>query len=140
AEGVAVGGNNKILAIGNPLVASGRFYQAFKGATGWTKRTISGLHHPNVTGKGKRIPGCVTRDFVDEKVEDWCEEESVGRRVKGVGETEDGFESDRLPIDPMTQLPNDPETLHPKPYTLHPPPDVFVWKGRRYKPGDLFRI
>ena len=74
---MAVGENNKILAIGNPLHTSGRFYQNFTRANGWKRVTINSLQHPNVTGLGKPIPGCVTAVAVDALVADWCEEEGV---------------------------------------------------------------
>src|SRR5262249_41030959 len=37
ADGVAVSENNKILAIGNPLSVSGRFYETFRKAGGWRR-------------------------------------------------------------------------------------------------------
>jgi phage terminase large subunit len=117
AEGVAVGRNNRILAIGNPLCTSGRFYRIFQEDSGWTKRTISALDHPNVTGRGPAIPGAVTPEAIDERVREWCEEiGSLGDRVVG-------SLSAQRPNDPMTQS-----------------PDIFVWRGRRYRPNNAFRI
>jgi phage terminase large subunit len=72
-EGVAVGRNNRILAIGNPLCPSGRFYRLFRGASGWQRRTISALDHPNVRGRGRQIPGAVTVEAISERVAEWCE-------------------------------------------------------------------
>ncbi len=115
AEGMAVSANNRILAIGNPLQCSGRFYQAFARAKGWKRVTISALQHPNVTGRGRPIPGCVTAGHLEEKLEEWCEEaEGTGFRVQGTG-------SD--------------ETTDDRPPTA----DGFVWHGRVYVPNDLFR-
>lgn len=73
AEGVAVGRNNRILAIGNPLSPSGRFYRLFRAASRWQRRTISALEHPNVTGRGWQIPGAVTAEAISERVAEWCE-------------------------------------------------------------------
>lgn len=72
-EGVAVGRNNRILAIGNPLSPSGRFYRLFRAASRWQRRTISALEHPNVRGRGRQIPGAVTAEAISERVAEWCE-------------------------------------------------------------------
>jgi hypothetical protein len=114
AEGVAVGENNKILAIGNPLLASGRFYQNFKGASGWKRVTISALQHPNVTGAGKTIPGCVTAAHIEEKLAEWCEEQGIGERESSIGR----------------------EAI---PDAQNSEPDTLSWRRRRYIPNDLFR-
>lgn len=88
AEGVAVGKTNKILAIGNPLTTSGRFYKLFKSRSGWLNQTISALVHPNVTGSEPYIPGAVTPESIDERVAEWADEQEkgVGCRASGVGE------------------------------------------------------
>lgn len=74
AEGVAVGANNRMLAIGNPLRTSGRFYELFRDAGSWQRMTISALDHPNVTGDGPCIPGAVTRAALEARIAEWCEE------------------------------------------------------------------
>lgn len=73
-EGVAVGANNRILAIGNPLHASGRFYEIFRGSGEWRRITMNALEHPNITGEGPVVPGAVTREAVRQRVAEWCEE------------------------------------------------------------------
>lgn len=73
AEGVAVGEDNRILAIGNPLAPTGRFYRVFQAPGVWTTLTISALEHPNVTGTEDRVPGAVTADAIDARVAEWCE-------------------------------------------------------------------
>ena len=73
SEGVAVGDNNKILAIGNPLRTEGRFYRIFRDRSGWHKESITALEHPNLTGKGPPIPGCTTLATVEALIADWCE-------------------------------------------------------------------
>jgi phage terminase large subunit len=75
AEGVAVGKRNKILAIGNPLTTTGRFFKLFKSESGWRRQTISALAHPNITGAEPRIPGAVTPESIDERVSEWAEEQ-----------------------------------------------------------------
>jgi phage terminase large subunit len=74
AEGIAVGKNNRIVAIGNPMTASGRFYRIFQSDPLWRRHTISALDHPNVTGVGAPIPGAVTAEAIEERVMQWCEE------------------------------------------------------------------
>jgi hypothetical protein len=74
AEGIAVGKNNRIVAIGNPMTTSGRFYRIFQSESQWRRHTISALEHPNVTGAGAPIPGAVTVEAVEERVREWCEE------------------------------------------------------------------
>jgi hypothetical protein len=91
AEGVAVGKRNKILAIGNPLTTTGRFFKLFRSRSGWRRQTISALAHPNVTGAEPRIPGAVTPEAIDERVKEWAEEEAGQCGGAGVG-TADVFE------------------------------------------------
>src|SRR2546423_1309576 len=89
AEGVAVGKNNRILAIGNPLHTSGRFYQVFRDRSGWKRHSISALEHPNITGNSPTIPGAVTREAITERVTEWCEEERArGRHGDGAANSD----------------------------------------------------
>jgi hypothetical protein len=114
AEGVAVGGNNRILAIGNPLRPEGRFYRLFQEASVWQKRTISAMEHPNVTGQGDPIPGAVTVAAISERVAEWCEPAGVLRHRDGETEA-------RMPDGAAAE------------------PDVFFWQGQAYRPDDRFR-
>jgi len=86
AAGIAVGRNNKILALGDPLRCSGRFYELFKGARGWHKITLNALHHPNVTGKGTAIPGSVHPAWIDQQIAEWCEEIPADGVMRCVGD------------------------------------------------------
>jgi phage terminase large subunit len=127
AEGAAVGRNNKILAIGNPLMTTGRFYDIFKGSSksgAWHKRTISAMNHPNITGKGRSIPGCITNAWLESRIVEWCEEAEEGVQV---------FRSTGV-ADPACTVPEHLNTRTPE----HP--DVFSWKGKLYAPSDTFRI
>lgn len=83
AEGVAVGKTNKVLAIGNPLTTSGRFYKLFRPQSGWRQQTISALAHPNVTGAEPAIPGAVTSEAIDARVQEWATEEEEKPRHGG---------------------------------------------------------
>src|SRR4029079_4098198 len=82
AKGAALGRNNKILAIGNPLTTSGRFYEIFKGSRGWTKLTINAMDHPNLTAKGRSVPGCITTAWLEDRLIEWCEEVEGSEEVK----------------------------------------------------------
>src|SRR5262249_43805105 len=73
-EGVCVGGNNRVLAISNPLSPTGRFYSLFKSPR-WKTYTLSALTHPNVVEAVSHIPGAVTREAVEDRLASWCEEE-----------------------------------------------------------------
>jgi phage terminase large subunit len=50
-QGIAAGGDVRILAIGNPVIASGPFYDVYSGqAPGWTRLTIDAFDTPNLAG------------------------------------------------------------------------------------------
>lgn len=72
-EGMMAGGEwCRTGAVGNPLQASGRFYQNFRSAF-WHKVTLSCLDHPNVKEQRIVIPGAVTYEWVQERLEEWGE-------------------------------------------------------------------
>lgn len=79
-EGVCVGGNNRVLAISNPLSPAGRFYGLFKSPR-WKTYTLSALTHPNVVEGVSRIPGAVTREAIEDRIASWCEEEKEGNQA-----------------------------------------------------------
>ena len=91
-EGICVGSNNRVLAISNPLAPTGRFYGLFKSPR-WKTYTISALAHPNVTHPnvthpdGRRIPGAVTREAVEDRIAAWCEPVSADEVSENAGET-----------------------------------------------------
>src|SRR5262249_52030894 len=140
----------RILAIGNPLCAKGRFYTAFTRARGWKRITISALSHPNVRRRSLcRIPGCVTREFVESKIEDWCE--PINPTHSGLGEgctlaEGRGPNAASDPSDPSDPSNSQLSTLnsqlpsHPAPQHIGQTyPDVLEWNGRKYRPGNIFR-
>lgn len=70
ATSLITGENNKIVAIGNPASPSGPFYDTFTSPI-WNKIHISCYDHPNIKEQKVLIPGCVTQEWVDERVIEW---------------------------------------------------------------------
>jgi len=69
-QSVMTSANCKMLAIGNPLEPSGWFFEAFQ-SPAWHKIHISSYDCPNIT-EGKIIyPKLVTREWIDERIEEW---------------------------------------------------------------------
>jgi phage terminase large subunit len=140
AEGIAVAGNNKILAIGNPLATTGRFYRVFQRANAWHKLTITALDHPNLSGKGSPIPGAVTHQSVQERINEWCEPILNTTPAEYLKET---------PSEPPFVRQDDRPQAHQRGQfiaSLTPAaPDAansqetFAWQGRTYRPNNLFR-
>jgi phage terminase large subunit len=123
AEGVAVGKTNKVLAIGNPLTTTGRFYKLFKSQSGWRRQTISALSHPNITEAEPAIPGAVTPEAIDERVQEWATAEEEGE-CGSVGEGECG----RGGVWECGSVGEGERTAA-----------TFEWRGRRYRPNGMFR-
>ena len=75
AETLATGESSTIISFGNPTDPTAGFSECFGGRKSrrWQKQTISCLTHPNVLEGREIIPGAVTRDWVGDKVEDYCE-------------------------------------------------------------------
>jgi phage terminase large subunit len=85
-EGIRAGGDVRILALGNPTIASGPFYDAFTAnREGWNLITISAFDTPNLEGytvesllelpeeelDNNPIPYLTTRRWVKEKYREW---------------------------------------------------------------------
>lgn len=85
-EGIRAGGDVRILALGNPTVASGPFHDAFaSNREGWASFTVSAFETPNLEGVSlERLlsmgdeelddnprPYLVTRRWVAEKYHEW---------------------------------------------------------------------
>lgn len=85
-EGIRAGGKVHVLALGNPTISSGPFYDAFSsGRTGWETITISAFDTPNLAGltledllalpdeelHNNPRPYLVTRRWVKEKYFEW---------------------------------------------------------------------
>lgn len=71
-ETLITGENNKIIAIGNPTSPSGDFFNACKSPL-WHKLEVSCFDHPNVKENRIVVPGAVTREWIDERREEWGE-------------------------------------------------------------------
>ena len=76
-QGLAVGGDNRIIAVGNPIEQSGPFWDATNHEN-WHHIRISALDHPNVISGTETIPGAVTREWVNDRCKDWATECSAG--------------------------------------------------------------
>ena len=85
-EGIRAGGDVRVLALGNPTIASGPFYEAFtSNRDGWSTFTISAFDTPNLAGltledllelpdtelDRNARPYLVTRRWVREKYREW---------------------------------------------------------------------
>ena len=77
-DGVVVGANNRALAIGNPTVTSGPYFDAARSGK-WNVITISALEHPNIAavlaGDPEPYPGAVSLEWLEGKLADpyWCD-------------------------------------------------------------------
>jgi ribosomal protein L37AE/L43A len=84
--GITAGGNIRILALGNPVIASGPFYDAFtEKRESWNLITISAFDTPNLAGltpesllglpdhelDANSYPYLTTRRWVQEKYKEW---------------------------------------------------------------------
>lgn len=65
AFAVATGAEDRILALGNPLNPSGRFYRAHRSSSDWKSIRIPASDVPNVAHGEVRIPGLMTREGVE---------------------------------------------------------------------------
>lgn len=65
-----------LLLLGNPTRLSGEFFDAFHGkARLYGNVHLSSEETPNVTGDGEPIPGLASREWVEEKREEWGEDD-----------------------------------------------------------------
>jgi len=67
AEGVAVGDNDRFLAIGNPTDPASRFKSVCDSPL-WNVLRLSAEDHPNVVENKQIVPGAVTKQWVDERL------------------------------------------------------------------------
>lgn len=66
AFSIAIGPSDRIVAVGNPLVPSGKFYDAATAPdSAWVCVRLSALDHPNVVFDEVRVPGAITRAGVE---------------------------------------------------------------------------
>lgn len=85
AEGVAVGNNDRFLAIGNPTDPASRF-KAVCDSMLWNVIRLSGEQHPNVLEDKEIVPGAVTKQWIDEKLLEYGGRETsfYRARVRGL--------------------------------------------------------
>jgi hypothetical protein len=67
AEGVAVGDNDRFLAIGNPTDPSSRFKSVCDSPL-WNVIRLSAEDHPNVIENKQIVPGAVSKSWIDERL------------------------------------------------------------------------
>ena len=70
AEGVAIGPDDRFLAIGNPTDPASRFKQADDSGT-WNVIRLSCENHPNVIENRQIVPGAVSKQWIEERFEDY---------------------------------------------------------------------
>lgn len=68
-SGITAGSCSRRLDIGNPTCINGHFYRAFneddKESEGWKSYYISAYDIPNISGKGKPVPGLLSKEWLD---------------------------------------------------------------------------
>jgi phage terminase large subunit len=69
-EGVfanVTGEQSKILAVGNPLQPTGKFYEVAR----WLAVKIAATEHPNVVDQRELVPGAVGQSFIDQMADEY---------------------------------------------------------------------
>jgi len=70
-EGICVGDDNFVFAIGNPNEPKGAFWQ-MANSPAWVQERLSALTHPNVVQRREVIPGATTWTALFSHLMDWC--------------------------------------------------------------------
>jgi len=79
----ATGAQDRVLAVGNPLTPSGRFFEVSR-SEGWRSIRIPATDHPNLLEGREVIPGGVTVEFAERMAAEYGEDSGVYRaRVAG---------------------------------------------------------
>lgn len=85
AEGLAIGPDDRIFAIGNPTDPASRFKTVF-GLSTWKTLNLDCRNHPNVVKKDHHIiPGAVTKEWIEDKLEEYGSVEAPLFQAKVVG-------------------------------------------------------
>jgi hypothetical protein len=80
----ATGAEDRVLAVGNPLAPSGRFYTVSRPRGGWKAIGIAASEHPNLSEGRTVIPGGPSPAFVDRIASEFGRDSGVYRsRVEG---------------------------------------------------------
>lgn len=67
----AVGDEDRLLALGNPLHADGGFARCFEPGSAWAKVQVSALEHPNLSGAEPPIPGGPSAVGIERMAAQW---------------------------------------------------------------------
>jgi len=81
-RGLMSGGNAKLLLVGNPFSGVGPFYDSFKDPK-FIKFRLNSMNSPNVRSGKTLIPGQVDREWVEEMINDCCDETSKQETKEG---------------------------------------------------------
>lgn len=74
----AVGEDSRVLAVGNPLFDSGRFFEACR-SPAWRVVKLSALEHPNIVQGRNVIPGAITAAGVERIAQEYGRDSMVYR-------------------------------------------------------------
>lgn len=84
AEGVAVGNNDKFLAIGNPTDPTSEFKRKCDSEL-WNVVHLSAEEHPNVLEDRDIVPGAVTKQWIDERRSEYGGTDTALYRARVLG-------------------------------------------------------
>jgi hypothetical protein len=85
----ATGQDDRIAAVGNPTLSSGRFAECFR-SSAWRTFRVPCTEHPNITGAEPFIPGGPSRAWIEKMRDEWGEGSSIFQsRVNAVFPSED---------------------------------------------------
>jgi len=80
----ATGSEDRVLAVGNPLRPSGRFYTVSRPRSGWRAIRIGASEHPNLTEARTVIPGGPSADFCERIAREYGRDSGIYQsRVEG---------------------------------------------------------
>lgn len=84
AEGVAVGNNDRFLAIGNPTDPTSQFKHVCDSPL-WNVIHLNAEEHPNVLEEREIIPGAVTKEWIDERLQEYGGKDTALYRARVLG-------------------------------------------------------
>jgi len=84
AEGVAVGQNDRFLAIGNPTDPTSEFKRVCDSPL-WNVIHLSAEDHPNVIEDRELVPGAVTRGWIEERLQEYGGKDTALYRARVLG-------------------------------------------------------
>ena len=97
AEGLAVGPNDRFLAIGNPTNPLSEFKRACDSGL-WNVIELSGEEHPNVLQGEAVIPGAVTKEWIDERLIEYGGKDTPLYRARVLGRWPDQSEDSLISL------------------------------------------